>query len=73
MTTPLAPTNDPGLLPAATAARPMQAGMETVAKALDGQALEGRRAVKRVRRTKPSAGTRGEPSDGRGRRVDRTA
>jgi hypothetical protein len=73
VTTPLSPTNDPGLLPAAAAARPMQAGMESVARALDGQALEGRRAVRRVRRTKAGAETRGQPPDGRGRRLDRTA
>ena len=73
MPTPLAPTNDPGSLPPAAVARPMQPGMETVARALDGKALEGRRVVKKLRRANAAAETRGERSDGRGRRLDRTA
>lgn len=73
MPTPLAPTNEAGSLPPAAVQRPTQPGMETVARVLDGQALEGRRAVKKVRRAKAAAETRGERPDGRGRRLDRTA
>jgi hypothetical protein len=73
MPTPLAPTHDPGSLPPAAVAHPMQPGTEKLARALDGKALEGRGAVKRVRRIKASAEARSHSSDGRGRRVDRTA
>ena len=73
MPNPLAPTNDPTLLPAATAARPTQAGMEAVERALDGEALEGRRAVRRSRRVPAASESKGVSADGRGRRVDRTA
>jgi hypothetical protein len=68
---PLAPTGDPGLLPAAAAARPMQAGMEETTRALDGEAIEGRRAVRRVKRA--GASSKSRDARGRGKHVDRTA
>lgn len=71
--TPLAPTNDPASLPPAAVAHPMQPGAEKVARVLDGKTLEGRRAVKKLRRAEPAAETHGERPDGRGRRLDRTA
>jgi hypothetical protein len=73
MPNPLAPTNDPSLQPAATAARPTQAGMEAVERALDGEALEGRRAVRPRRRVAAPTEPKAAAVDGRGRRVDRTA
>ncbi len=73
MPNPIASTTDPALLPAAAAARPTQAGMEAMARVLDGETLEGRKAVKRPARA--SASSRNEPAsaDGRGQLVNRRA